>query len=233
MLPVFYQPNLSGTEITLSEDESKHCVRVLRMQEGDFLYLADGLGNRAKAHITDTNPKKCVLEITHSEQLPKTFPYELTIALAPTKNMERIEWFIEKAVECGISNIAFIETTNGERAKINMERCHKIAVSAMKQSKQWHLPTIQPIIKLNDFVITQAAETKLIAWCETDKTAFIQPYVKGSSICILVGPEGDFTAQETELAKANGFIPVSLGQSILRTETAALFACMSVKTLMS
>ncbi|MES2689620.1 MAG: 16S rRNA (uracil(1498)-N(3))-methyltransferase [Bacteroidota bacterium] len=232
---VFFQPDLDTAAIQLNEDESKHCVRVLRLKKGDEVHLADGKGTHALAQIGDDNPKRCVLGITRKENNSKNRTYYLHIIIAPTKNFERTEWFIEKAVEAGIDEITFIETQNSERNKVNMERCEKIAVSAMKQSKQWWLPAINPIVKLSDAVASVENGLKLMAWCETNEEQLLNDALKNDAqqtITVLIGPEGDFTAQEVELAKRAGFQPVSLGKNILRTETAALYACMAVKAIL-
>lgn len=236
---VFYQPNLTEPRITLTEDESKHCIRVLRMQKGDIVYLADGKGTKAKAVIDDDHPKRCVLQVVEQQYFtpPQSSgrDYTLHILVAPTKNFDRMEWFIEKAVEAGVDEITFIETENSERAKVNMERCEKIAVSAMKQSKQWYLPIIHPLVDVKT-AITQNNDTeKLIAWCETEQTQQLAQLhqKKSNQISLLIGPEGDFTATEVELAKKHGFVPVSLGTTILRTETAALYGVMAIKALHS
>ncbi len=236
---VFYQPNLTEPRITLTEDESKHCIRVLRMQKGDIVYLADGKGTKAKAVIDDDHPKRCVLQVVEQQHFTPSQSsgrdYTLHILVAPTKNFDRMEWFIEKAVETGVDEITFIETENSERAKVNMERCEKIAVSAMKQSKQWYLPIIHPLVDVKT-AITQNNDTeKLIAWCETEQTQQLAQLhqKKSNQISLLIGPEGDFTATEVELAKKHGFTPVSLGTTILRTETAALYGVMAIKALHS
>lgn len=232
---VFFQPRLNASSIQLNEEESKHCARVLRLQKGDEVHLADGKGTHAVAVISDDNPKRCLLDITGTESSPRDRDYYLHIIIAPTKNFERTEWFIEKAVEVGIDEITFIETRNSERNKVNMERCEKIAVSAMKQSKQWWLPRINPIVKLSDAIASAQNGLKLMAWCETNEEQLLSTALKTNTqqtITILIGPEGDFTAQEVELAQSAGFKPVSLGKSILRTETAALYACMAVKALL-
>lgn len=232
---VFFQPELDTPAIQLSEDESKHCVRVLRLKKGDEVHLANGKGTHAVAVISDDNPKRCVLNIASKEDNPKNRDYHLHIMIAPTKNAERTEWFIEKACEAGIDEITFIETQNSERNKVNIERCEKIAVSAMKQSKQWWLPVINPLIKLGEAATPVREGLKLMAWCETGDEQLLNEVLKKNSakiITVLIGPEGDFTAQEVELAKGSGFEPVSLGKSILRTETAALYACMAVKALL-
>jgi 16S rRNA (uracil1498-N3)-methyltransferase len=232
---VFFQPLITGSSVTLNEDESKHCVRVLRMQKGDRVHLADGRGTHAVATVSDDNPKKCVLEIVERTVVEKFHPYYLHIFIAPTKNFDRMEWFIEKATEAGIDEITFIETANSERSKINPERCEKIAISAMKQSKQWWLPKISGITRFRDAIGSPGQDTlKLVAWCETPHDNQLHEALaanRKTNITFLIGPEGDFTADEIAFATNLGFKPVSLGKSILRTETAALYACMAVKAL--
>lgn len=236
---VFYQTDLSQNQIVLSEDESKHCVRVLRLKKGDEVDLADGKGTHAKAVIVDDHPKKCVLQITQSTQHTQATSsgrnYYLHMVVAPTKNFDRMEWFIEKATEAGIDEITFIETENSERAKVNLERCEKIAISAMKQSKQWYLPKINALQKFTDVIKQDILGDKFMAWCETDNTALINQQIKPTSnrITVLIGPEGDFTEAEVKLAQQHHFIPVSLGKTILRTETAALYACFTVKAILT
>ena len=237
---VFYQPNLNQNQISLSEDESKHCVRVLRLKNGDEVDLADGKGTHAKAVIVDDHPKKCVLQITQSTLYTQAESsgrnYYLHLIVAPTKNFDRMEWFIEKATEAGIDEITFIETANSERTKVNIERCEKIAVSAMKQSKQWYLPKINGLQKITDIIKHDLPGDKFIAWCEVGGTTLINQKINqiaSNHITILIGPEGDFTEAEVKLAQQHHFIPVSLGKTILRTETAALFACFTVKAILT
>ncbi len=234
---VFFQPDISNNDIQLSEEESKHCIRVLRMKNGDTVHLADGKGTEAIANIVDDNPKRCRLSVINRIQHPHFFSYTLNIVVAPTKNFDRMEWLIEKATEAGLSSIRFIETENSERSKVNMERCEKIAISAMKQSKQWHLPAIHALTTFKDYLqLVPSSSTKFIAWCEHPQTELLSSKLatlNTKDITILIGPEGDFTAAEIQQALAHNFVPVSLGKSILRTETAALFACMSVKALIT
>jgi 16S rRNA (uracil1498-N3)-methyltransferase len=238
---VFFQPDLTTNSLWLSEEESKHCIRVLRLQQGDIVYLADGKGTEAKATISEANPKKCQFTIVNriSHQHPAN--YSLHIAIAPTKSADRIEWFIEKATEAGIEEITFIETTNSERAKVNLERCQKVAISAMKQSKQWFLPRINPLVSLEAYLKTLSTAStntlRYMAWCEQDQQQTLpflvaqQMPFKQTQVHILIGPEGDFTKTEVQLAQHAQFESVSLGASILRTETAALYACMALKAL--
>lgn len=238
---IFFQPDIYSNkqqeEIQLSEEESKHCIRVLRMKNGDTVHLADGKGTEAIARIVDDNPKKCKLMVVNRIQHASSFDYTLNLIVAPTKNFDRMEWLIEKATEAGVSSIAFMETENSERSKVNMDRCEKIAISAMKQSKQWHLPVIRELKSFAECVQQSSAQSqKWIAWCEHPQTESLSKALKASKdthFTIMIGPEGDFTAAEISLALNHGFGAVSLGNTILRTETAALFACMSVKALLT
>jgi 16S rRNA (uracil1498-N3)-methyltransferase len=225
---VFYLDTTPDSDISeLSEEESKHAVRVLRMQTGDDFLLADGKGNCYSARLVNAHPKRSSFTITgvttHLRQS------ELHIAICPTKNSDRLEWFIEKATELGVARISFIHCSRSERTKINMERCIKTAVSAMKQSKQWWLPEIHDVSSFITFCTAQGAlyQSKYIAWCETPQTKHITHELPHTStpVLVLIGPEGDFTQQETIFATEAGFIPVSLGGSILRTETAGVYIC--------
>jgi 16S rRNA (uracil1498-N3)-methyltransferase len=241
---IFYQPDLTQNEIFLEEEESKHCVRVLRMKKDDEVELIDGKGTSAIAKIIDDNPKKCCLQLQTKNFKPKTRNYKLHIAIAPTKNFDRIEWFIEKAVEVGIDEISFIECKNSERVKVNLQRCEKVAISAMKQSKQFWLPKINNVRKSDEMMKGLSdEELKLIAFCETDIKQTLHQHINQSTvtssevekqpITILIGPEGDFTKEEVELAIKNNFKTVSFGEIRLRTETAALYACMAINILSS
>ncbi len=241
---IFYQPDLTQNEIFLDEEESKHCVRVLRMKIGEEVELVDGKGTSAIAKIIDDHPKRCLLNIINRKSQIVNRKYYLHIAIAPTKNFDRIEWFIEKAVEVGIDEISFIECKNSERAKVNMQRCEKVAISAMKQSIQFWLPKINDVRKSDEVMKgLNDEELKLIAFCETDTKQTLHQHINQSTvtssevekhqITILIGPEGDFTKEEVELALKNNFKTVSFGENRLRTETAALYACMAINVLTS
>jgi len=242
---IFYQPDLTQNEIFLKEEESKHCVRVLRMKIGDEVELVDGKGTSAIAKIIDDHSKRCLLNVINRKSHILNRTYKLHIAIAPTKNFERIEWFIEKAVEVGIDEISFIECKNSERIKVNMQRCEKVAISAMKQSKQFWLPKINDVRKSDEVMKGLSdEELKLIAFCETDIKQSLHSFIPSSTkqsnsqttkqkITILIGPEGDFTKEEVELALKNNFKTVSFGENRLRTETAALYACMAINVLTS
>lgn len=240
---IFFQSDLTQNEIFLNEEESKHCVRVLRMKKGDEVELIDGKGTSAIAKIIDDNPKRCLLKIINRKSQIVNRKYHLHIAIAPTKNFDRMEWFIEKAVEVGIDEISFIECKNSERVKVNMQRCEKVAISAMKQSKQFWLPKLNDVIPygkifdnsdLRNYAISQF---RFIAICETDIKQTLHHFIPSSphlqKITIFIGPEGDFTKEEVELSIQNNFKTVSFGENRLRTETAALYACMAINILSS
>jgi 16S rRNA (uracil1498-N3)-methyltransferase len=232
---LFYTPDISGTEYTLSEEESKHAVRVLRLDSGETVQLVDGKGGLYKANVTDPNPKRCKLEITKTVSEFGKKPYHIHIAVAPTKNLDRMEWFIEKAVEIGIDEISFLKCARSERKELKLDRLEKIAVSAMKQSLKAYLPKLNELIPYKTF----------LANLDTDSAAYIahleegnrqdlkQIDTSGKSYCILIGPEGDFSLEEIEMALEKGIKPVTLGESRLRTETAALVACHTLNLLLS
>lgn len=233
---VFFQPKLEAGFITLSEEESKHSIRVLRMQAGESVYITNGKGLVAQAIIAEAHPKKCILQVVSLEQRMQNRRYNFHLYIAPAKNNERNEWLIEKAVEAGIDSITWIETKNSERVKIPLERFQKVAIAAMKQSKQWFVPTIKGVVPFGT-ILPEAAtmETSLIAWCESTENDWIGKLVDKShtQIAVLIGPEGDFDPTEISKANALGIKPIWLGNSILRTETAGLFTCMAVKTICS
>lgn len=231
-MQLFYYPNLHGNSFEFSEEESKHCIKVLRHKVGDTLLLIDGKGQCAEAMIEDAHPKHCsgkVLSITRFE--PKR-NYALHLFIAPTKQQERIDWMVEKAVEIGVDSIGFIECKRSERGRINLERLHKICISALKQSKQYYLPTLHGPTSFEEAVLKAKAEIKLIAWCPSGTELHLTKQLNKStqSISICIGPEGDFTEAEAKLAEQNGFKSVSLGPNILRTETAAVYACASIQS---
>ena len=221
-----FAPDLTPTAATyqLSEDESKHAVRVLRLNEGDAIDLLDGRGGLYTATVADANPKRCQLRITHHETVPPR-PYFTHVAVAPTKNLDRMEWFVEKAVEIGVERISFLRCARSERRELKLERLEKIAISALKQSGQAWLPQLDELVDYAAFVASVAPETTFIAHLEEgERTDLAQVVAAQPSCCVLIGPEGDFTPAEIELALGKGIRPVTLGTSRLRTETAALAA---------
>lgn len=216
----------------LNEDESLHCVKVLRHKVGDTICVIDGMGTRAIGKIEAAHAKQCAVSLSQKETVAKNRNYYLHIAIAPTKNIERIEWFVEKAVEMGIDEISFIRCKNSERTVVKDERIIKVAESAVKQSKQAYLPKVNSLIDYKEFLKKAATDIKLIAHCEEDKKTPINSIIsKGKSHLVLIGPEGDFSKEEIELALNAGFNPVSLGENRLRTETAGLYATAALAVL--
>jgi 16S rRNA (uracil1498-N3)-methyltransferase len=225
---LFFAPDIQRN-CTLPEPESLHCIRVLRRQKGDLIHITDGKGHFFNARISESNPKQCLVEIVETiHQLP-LWKGRIEIAVAPTKNMERMEWFVEKATEIGIDKISFLRTRFSERKEIKTERLHHILIAAMKQSEKAFLPVLQEMTDFESFVKQDFEGRKLIAHChEGEKVQLCQSIGKEDDVLILIGPEGDFSEEEIACAFANGFQAISLGKSRLRTETAALVACQTV-----
>ena len=225
-MQLFYVPNISGAEVILNETESKHAIRVLRLSESDEIELIDGEGGFYRARITDANPKKCKLSIIDSQTEFGKKDFHLHIAIAPTKNIDRTEWFLEKCTEIGIDEITPLLSEHSERKVIKPERLEKILVSAMKQSVKAYLPRLNELTKLSD-LLQQATETKkYIAHCIEGEKPHLKNVVKpGEKVLILIGPEGDFSPEEVNLALQSGFKAISLGDARLRTETAGVVAC--------
>ena len=221
---LFYTPEIS-TDMELPQEEAGHCIRVLRMKEGDRLRLTDGKGFFYDAVISAVSGKRCMVHIEGKEEQAPLWSGHLHIAVAPTKLMERNEWFVEKAVEIGVDEISFIKTDHSERDVIKMERIEKIAVSAMKQSQKATLPILNGMTSFKSFVERGFEGDRFIAHCEPgDKVNLRDKVVPGRDTLVLIGPEGDFSPAEIDMALKAGFKPVSLGPSRLRTETAALVA---------
>jgi len=226
-MQLFYLENPEN-EIILSSEESKHATKVLRKKEGDVLDFTDGKGNFYKAEITVADSRKCRLQIVSSEQKEKQHNYHLHIAIAPTKNMDRFEWFLEKATEIGIDEITPIICNHSERKVIKTERCNKILLSAMKQSLKFHLPKLNEAISFNEFIKQNFEASKYIAHCEKSEKLELKNEKLEEKTLILIGPEGDFSPTEIEMALQNQFKAVSLSTSRLRTETAGIIAVHTI-----
>jgi 16S rRNA (uracil1498-N3)-methyltransferase len=225
-MQLFYVPNVAENEIVLDETESKHAIRVLRLNVGDKIQVVNGKGGFFLAEITQPHPKKCKLSILESHTEFGKRRFNLHMAIAPTKNIDRFEWFLEKATEIGIDEITPVLCEHSERKTIKPDRLEKILVSAMKQSVKAYLPKLNPMVSFNEFLIKNEGEQKYIAHCNEGEKEHLQNEVeKEKSVTILIGPEGDFSPEEVEQAKKNGFCEISLGSSRLRTETAAIVAC--------
>ncbi|MBO5224859.1 MAG: 16S rRNA (uracil(1498)-N(3))-methyltransferase [Parabacteroides sp.] len=230
-MQIFYTPDIA-LRAELPEEEAGHCIRVLRLTEGDEILLTDGKGMFYKAAISRAHPKHCEVDILESWQQPALWNFQLHIAVAPTKNMDRMEWFAEKATEIGIDAITCLNCRFSERKEVKPARLEKILVSAMKQSQKATLPVLTGMTDFRTFVTQPFDGRKFIAHCEEgDKKLLKQLYQPGENVLVLIGPEGDFSPEEIELALKNGFLPISLGESRLRTETAALVACHTIHVL--
>jgi 16S rRNA (uracil1498-N3)-methyltransferase len=227
-MQIFYTPDISGIEYTFNEDESKHAIRVLRLNLGDVIYLVDGKGNFFESVIADAHPKRCKILVKNVINNYEKRNYHLHIAISPLKNPDRFEWFLEKATEIGIDEITPILCERSEKKAINPERSNRIIESAMKQSIKAFHPVLHPLIKLSDLITQSGDEIKMIATCEGERKIITDCYKKGQKALLLIGPEGDFTSPEVELAKSNGFELITLGESRLRTETAGIAACHSI-----
>jgi 16S rRNA (uracil1498-N3)-methyltransferase len=227
-LPFFYTDSISPSDniVVLNEENSKHIVQVLRMQNGKQIKLTDGVGNIFLGEITDAHKKKCTVKIIERTKYESP-SNKVCIAVSPVKNNSRLEWFLEKATEIGVSEIVLLMCERTEKQHIRMDRMKGILISAMIQSQQAWLPILEDPKKYIEFIKKVKTEKKFIAHCEENKktslkeTTTIKPL---SNSTILIGPEGDFTQQEIALALENNFTPVALGNTRLRTETAALVA---------
>lgn len=229
---LFYTPDISGSSYVLSEEESKHCIKVLRLQNGDEVALIDGKGGYYKARIINPDPKRTTLEVLSSLQEYGKRNHYLHIAIAPTKNIDRFEWFLEKATEIGIDEVTPLLCERSERKEVKTERLMKVITSAVKQSLKAYHPKLNPLRSLADFVKTVSGEQKFIAHCAgSEKFLLKDKMLPASNYVVLIGPEGDFTTNEIALASSSNFIPISLGNSRLRTETAGLEACFEINFL--
>jgi 16S rRNA (uracil1498-N3)-methyltransferase len=228
-MPYFFQENLSQNSFALSAEESKHISKAMRLKEGDFICLTDGKGTLAKATLSNVYKETCMAEIVE-----RTFPdisstKKLHLAVAPTKNPDRIEWLVEKAVEIGVSQISFIICHRSERKQVDLNRLQRISIAELKQAKSVWLPELK-MLSLSQFMIENknGKGHKFIAYCKEQEHAIPVANLKllQHEVSFLIGPEGDFTPEEISIAKENGYQHISLGSNILRTETAALFvAC--------
>lgn len=218
----------------LNEDESLHCVKVLRHKVGDIIQVIDGNGTRAIGKIEAAHAKQCAVSLSEKEVVKQTRQYKIHIAIAPTKNIERIEWFVEKAVEIGVDEISFIKCKNSERTVIKDDRLKKVAEAAVKQSQQAYIPKLNSLEDYKEFIKKDTSDIKLIAHCEKESKQHLKQYITSNkSYTILIGPEGDFTKDEIAIALSTSYIPVALGDTRLRTETAGLFACNALAVINS
>jgi 16S rRNA (uracil1498-N3)-methyltransferase len=230
---VFYTPDISSSEYILNEEESRHCMKVLRLEIGDLVHLIDGRGGLYEAEITAASKRNVSLHILKTTKEYQKRSHHLHIAIAPTKNIDRVEWFLEKATEIGIDQITPVICERSERKIIKADRLNKVITSAVKQSLQAYHPLLNEAVTLKELISRHTADYKMIAHCvEGEPRQFISEIASpGKSCLILIGPEGDFSTIEIQLALQNDFKPLTLGNTRLRTETAALAACFEVNYL--
>ena len=235
-MQLFYNQDINSNmkSFLFDKEESRHIIRVLRKKEGDTVHITNGKGLLFLAKITIANEKKCEVVLVSFEEEKKKWNYHLHIAIAPTKMNDRYEWFLEKATEIGIDEITPLICENSERKIIKPERFEKVIVSAMKQSLKFQLPKLNDAQKFSDFISEPREGNKFIAHCEeTDKKTLQNQLQTANKITILIGPEGDFSPKEITKALHHQYIPLSLGESRLRTETAGIVVCNTVSVLKS
>ena len=235
-MQLFYAPDITLPLYTLAEEESKHIVRVLRLVEGDQLHITDGRGDLHLCEVVDAHPKRCTVRVISTEHEFEKMSYRLVMAVAPTKNIERFEWFLEKATEVGVAEFYPIEGAHSERRQIKLDRELKVITSAVKQSLKMFHPTLHDLTPVKQLIVQPFDGQKYIAHCNStlgERDYLGKILKKGGNVLILIGPEGDFSPEEITFALQNGFKPISLGDQRLRTETAAVVATVMVSTLNS
>ena len=233
-MQLFYAPDITLPLYTLGEEESKHCVRVLRLGEGDQLHLTDGRGNMHLCEVVDAHPKRCSVKIVSTEYEFEKMNYRLVMAVAPTKNIERFEWFLEKATEIGVSEFIPLETAHSERRTIKLEREQRVITSAVKQSLKAYHPELHDMTEFCKVLDMPFEGRRFIAHCGNvvkGKSYLAKSISAGENVMILIGPEGDFSPEEVALAVECGFEEITLGHQRLRTETAAVVAVTMVATV--
>ncbi len=224
-MALFYVPDIAE-RWELSEEEAAHALRVLRLSVGAELDITDGCGLLYKARVSSIAGKHCYVDAIETQEIPKCWRGNVHIAIAPTKNMDRIEWFVEKATEIGIDAVTFLNCRFSERKVVKTERVERIVVSAMKQSLKYRKPVVGEMTDFKKFISEERPGAKFIAHCyDSERVLFKELLLPGEDATVLIGPEGDFSPEEVEMALKAGYKPVSLGSSRLRTETAGLAAC--------
>ncbi len=234
-MQLFYSPLVQETDrdFTFDAVESRHIVKVLRKKEGDQIYLTNGRGILFHSALTEANPKRCTIGIHKVEKKEKQRPYYLHMVIAPTKNNDRLEWFLEKATEIGVDEISPIFCDHSERKTIKLDRLKKIIETAGKQSLKFHFPKLNPGIHFSEFLAAAPSYQKYIAHCNEsiERNELSRVFKKDSNLLIAIGPEGDFSLREIQAAISADFSSISLGTSRLRTETAGLVAVHSTALL--
>lgn len=230
-MQLFFTTSIVDGIATLPEEEARHCYLALRKKAGDLIHIVDGQGGFYQAEIIAIDKKDCQARMVEYQAEYGKRDYRIHLAVAPTKNMDRIEWLLEKATELGIDEVTLLLCDHSERRQVKMERLEKLLIAAMKQSVQAYLPRLNPLMAFGDFIRQNKGldQQSFIAHCHpAEKGRLKDNYLPGHGVCMLIGPEGDFSTDEVALALANGFFPISLGTVRLRTETAGLVALHSV-----
>ena len=231
-MQLFYTQQINDNIAILEGDEWQHCIKTLRKRIGDQVLLMDGVGHYYETELIEITKKNAALKILRQEKRPLPWDFHIHLAIAPTKNMDRLEWFVEKAIEIGINEITPIQCRYSERKNLRLDRLQKIALSAAKQSHKFVLPQLNELTDFKSFISEHQSEQQFIAHCYTDnlphlKSAF--QYNSGTSVLVMIGPEGDFSEEEVEEARIVGYRAIGLGKSRLRTETAGIVACHSLQ----
>jgi 16S rRNA (uracil1498-N3)-methyltransferase len=228
-MELFYSPEIRLVS-ELPESESQHCIKVLRKKMGDVIDVTDGRGHLYKAQIEDPNPRRCRLQVMETVETQPFCPVRIEIAISPTKNADRMEWLAEKATEMGVDALVFLQTRYCERKTLNIDRIRKILIAAMKQSEKAFLPELRGVTPFLSYLNEPFEGQKFIPHCYPtgEKPLLSRTCRKGEAVRILIGPEGDFSEEEVALALRQGYQPVTLGDTRLRTETAALTVCQTV-----
>ena len=231
-MQIFYTPDISGNQYIFSQDESKHIVKVLRLKNGDTIYQTDGRGTLYTSEITDASPKSCEVKLVNKKSRAKERGFYLHIAIAPTKNIKRFEWFLEKATEIGVDEITPLYCRYSERDHIRHDRLERVITSAMKQSLKLYHPKLNELTDYTDFINHETSASTFIALCDAQPKQHLKNALKmNRDVVIVVGPEGDFSTEEKQMSKDQGYEAVSISSSRLRTETAGVVACSIVNTM--
>ena len=226
-MQLFYAPDITPPEYTLGEEESKHCIRVLRLSEGDRLHITDGRGTMYECEVAVADARRCTVRITSATPEFEKMPYRLVMAVAPTKNIDRFEWFLEKATEIGVSEIIPLECAHSERRSIKTERENKVITAAVKQSLKAYHPILHELTPFRKALAMPFDGRKFIAHCDSpiDEKSYLPSVLEaGGNAMIFIGPEGDFSPEEIAEAVKAGCTEITLGHQRLRTETAAVVA---------
>lgn len=230
-MQLFYAPDITAPEYTLNEEESKHCIRVLRLANGERLHITDGRGNMHLCEIIDASPKRCRVRIIETQHEFERMPYKLVMAVAPTKNIERFEWFLEKATEVGVGEVIPLECARSERRTIKHDREEKVITAAVKQSLKAYHPLLHEMTQFRKAVEMPFDGRRFIAHCDASAGArayLPSQFAAGENIMVFIGPEGDFSPEEIAFAVGHGIEPITLGNQRLRTETAGVVAAVMV-----